>query len=147
MRNCMKIYNEFGIKAIALIDRDKYDNYRDMENVYFTNKMDFEEDVYDEFSLMDYMNYKKEIGKINSMIGIYKRKGIEVDGKTFEEKYTEDIITKETEREIMDEIREDELKHMKSNKDVYNSSLLAKYVTKVPEAFSKVIEKIKEEVI
>ena len=38
--------------------------------------MDFEEDVYDEFSLMDYMNYKKEIGKINSMIGIYKRKGI-----------------------------------------------------------------------
>ena len=147
VRNCMKIYNEFGIKAIALIDRDKYDNYRDMENVYFTNKMDFEEDVYDEFSLMDYMNYKKEIGKINSMIGIYKRKGIEVDGKTFEEKYTEYIITKETEREIMDEIREDELKHMKSNKDVYNSSLLAKYVTKVPEAFSKVIEKIKEEVI
>ena len=146
VRNCMKIYNEFGIKAVALIDRDKYDSYSDMENVYFTDKMDFEEDVYDEFSLIDYMNYKKEIGKINSMIGIYKKKGIEVDGSIFEEMYKEYNIPKDLETEIMAEIRESELNHMKNNKDARNSSLLAKYVTNVPESFSKVIKKIEEEV-
>ena len=146
VRNCMKIYNEFGIKAVALIDRDKFDNYSDMENVYFTDKMDFEEDVYDEFSLIDYMNYKKEIGKINSMIGIYKRKGLEVDGSTFAENYKEYDISKDLETEIMSEIRECELNHMKSNKDARNSSLLAKYVTNIPESFSRVIKKIEEEV-
>ena len=146
VRNCMKIYNEFGIKAVALIDKDKYDSYSDMENVYFTDKMDFEEDVYDEFSLIDYMNYKKEIGKINSMIGIYKKNGIEVDGSTFEEMYKEYDVPKDLETKIMAEIRENELNHMKNNKDARNSSLLAKYVTNVPESFSKVIKKIEEEV-
>ena len=146
VRNCMKIYNEFGIKAVALIDKDKYDSYSDMENVYFTDKMDFEEDVYDEFSLIDYMNYKKEIGKINSMIGIYKKNGIEVDGSTFEEMYKEYDVPKDLETKIMAEIRENELNHMKNNKDARNSSRLAKYVTNVPESFSKVIKKIEEEV-
>ena len=46
----------------------------------------------------------------------------------------------------MAEIRENELNHMKNNKDARNSSLLAKYVTNVPESFSKVIKKIEEEV-
>ena len=147
IKNCMQIYHKFGIKAIAIIDRDKYENYKDMDEVYFTNKNDFEEDVYDEFSLTDFMNYKYEIGKIKTMIGILKEKGIQIDASSFEKNYSEYVISQEVQEEIMDEIRDEELKHMKKQKNVHNASILAKHVTKIPESFINVIQKVKEEVV
>lgn len=147
IKNCMQIYNEFGIKAIAIIDRDKYDNYKNMDNVYFTNKKDFEEDVYDEFSLKDFMNYKCEIGKIEGMIGVYKGKGIQVDASTFEQMYSEYAISEEMQDEIMSEIKEKELNYMKQQKNVHNAFILAKHVTKIPESFVNVIQRVKEEVV
>lgn len=147
IKNCMQIYNEFGIKAIAIIDRDKYDNYKDMDNVYFTNKEDFEEDVYDEFSLKDFMEYKCEIGKIEGMIGVLKRKGIQVDASTFEQNHSEYVISQEIQDEIMNEIKEKELNYMKQQKNVHNAFLLAKHVTKIPESFVNIIQKVKEEVV
>lgn len=147
IKNCMQIYQKFGIKAIAIIDRDKYENYKDMEDVYFTNKIDFEEDVYDEFSLTDFMNYKYEIGKIKAMIGILKEKGIQIDASSFEQNYSEYVISQEVQEEIMKEIREEELNHMKKQKNVHNAFILAKHVTKIPESFINVIQKVKEEVV
>lgn len=147
IKNCMQIYQKFGIKAIAIIDRDKYENYKDMEDVYFTNKNDFEEDVYDEFSLTDFMNYKYEIGKIKAMIGILKEKGIQIDASSFEQNYSEYVISQEMQEEIMKEIREEELNHMKKQKNVHNAFILAKHVTKIPESFINVIQKVKEEVV
>ena len=147
VRNCMNIYNAFGIKAIAIIDRDKYDLYNDMENVFFTDKIDFEEDVYDEFILKDFIEYKHEIGQLQSMIGIYKNKGILSDASTFEQNYKEYVVQEEIQIEIMNEIREKELEYLKKQKNVHNAFLLAKYVTNIPNSFKNVIEKVKEEVI
>ena len=147
IKNCMQIYYEFGINAIAIIDRDKYENYKDMENVYFTNKNDFEEDVYDEFSLTDFMNYKYEIGKIKAMIGILERKGIKIEKSSFEQNYSQYVIPLELQEQIMKEIREEELNYMKRQKNVNNAFILAKHVTKIPESFVNVIQKVKEEVV
>mgnify|MGYP001026685456 CR=1 FL=1 len=42
----MKLLEEFGINTVGLMDGDKYDEkYEDIENLYFTDKRDFEEEV------------------------------------------------------------------------------------------------------
>ena len=147
IKSSMNIYKEFGIKAVAIIDRDKYDKYSDMKDVYFTSNMDFEEDVFDEFNLSDYMKYLQEIGKICSLITIFKSKGIQMDYSNFEKNYIEINITKKQENEILTEIREQELKRMKKNKNVHKAELLAKYVTNIPKSFKAVINRIVKEVM
>ena len=147
IKNCMKIYNNFGIRTVAIIDRDKFEEYSDMENVFFTDKMDFEEDVYDNFLLKDFMKYKSEIGNIKSMIGIYKKKGISIDASNFEQNYAEYEVSEEIQNEIMNEIREKEIGYLNSEKYVHNAYLLAKYVSEIPQSFRKVIEEVKKEVM
>lgn len=56
VENCMKLYNEFKIKAIAIIDKDKKDKYAHISDAIFTEGTDFEDDVYD-ITLTDYMKY------------------------------------------------------------------------------------------
>ncbi len=38
---CMEILSKYDIKSIAILDRDKYDKYKDSENIFFTKLMDF----------------------------------------------------------------------------------------------------------
>jgi len=42
----MKLLEEFGIKTVALMDRDRYDEkYKEIENLYPTDEQDFEEEI------------------------------------------------------------------------------------------------------
>ena len=71
---CMELYSEFGMKTYALIDQDKKDKYKGALNVFFTEKMDYEEDVYSSFKLHDYLQCCKKMDIIQSMISPIKRK-------------------------------------------------------------------------
>lgn len=42
----MKMLEQFGVNNVSLMDRDKYDEeYEDIENLYFTNEQDFEDEI------------------------------------------------------------------------------------------------------
>lgn len=146
IRRCMNIYKKFGINAIAIIDRDKFQEYNGLDKVFFTRNKDFEEDVYAEFKLEDFLRYKKEIGKLQSMIGVLLKNNVDIEPSTFEDEYSKYDINIKMQESIMKEIKQEEIKFLQKNKDAYNSYILAKNVTNIPDSFQNVIKLVKKEV-
>lgn len=146
IENCMKLYAEFKIKTIAIIDRDKKDKYSHMPDVLFTKGKDFEEDVYDNFRLIDYMKYNNSVGKIGAFVRILRPYGITLDVPAFQadpDSMTIDITLQE---QIMTAIKSTELIELRKIKNASKASLLADYVTIIPKSFQKVIKRLKDEV-
>lgn len=83
----MKLLEEFGVNTVGLMDSDKHDEkYKSIENLYFTDKQDFEEEIVsicienDQVKLLkdivkkiDTMELDRKINKkkLNSMIDKY----------------------------------------------------------------------------
>lgn len=143
---CMKLFNSFGIKSIAVIDKDKKSKYEHLPNVYFTKGNDFEEDVFTNFKLEDYLKYNKEMGKIDAFIGILRRYGLTIDIQSFKNNPSVCVIDDTLQRQIMKEIRINELITLKSIKNASKAIILAEHVTVVPPAFQKVIKLLLNEV-
>lgn len=146
VENCMKLYAEFKIKTIAMIDKDKKDKYSHIPDVLFTKGMDFEEDVYDNFILIDYMKYNSSIGKIGAFVRILRPYGITLDVPTFKTNPDSIIIDETLQKKIMKDIKPTELVVLRDTKNASKASLLADYVTVIPKSFQKVIKKLKDEV-
>lgn len=146
VKNCMKLYKEFHIKSSAIIDKDKKEKYENISNVSFTKGIDFEEDIYDNFSFYDYMKYNKCIGKIGAFVGILRRYGLEFDVRNFQRDPNSVEINDTLQKQIMREKKNDELTILRNTKNASKSSLLAEYVTVIPRAFEKVIKKLEKEV-
>lgn len=146
VENCMKLYSNFGIKSIAVIDRDKKSKYDHLSDIYFTKGNDFEEDVYANFKLGDYLKYNKEMGKIDAFIGILRRYGIMFDIQAFKDDPSTCIIDDSLQIQIMSDIRNNELITLKSTKNASKAIMLAEHVTIIPPAFQKVIKLLLKEV-
>lgn len=146
IENCMKLYSEFKIKAIAIIDRDKEDKYNHIPDVLFTKGIDFEEDVYDNFMLIDYMKYNSCIGKIGAFVSILRPYGITFDVSNYITNPDSMSIDETLQKKIMNDIKSKELVVLRGNKNTSNASLLADYVTVIPKSFQNVIKKLKDEV-
>ena len=146
IKNCMKLYKSFGIYAIAIIDRDMYSNYSGMANVYFTDKNDYEEDIYDSFKFYDYLDYNKAIGKLNAFIGIFNRYDIEFNIADFLSDVRSLMIENQLQEQIMADIRENELLELKNIKNAAKSALLSEHVTEIPNSFQRVISMLCTEV-
>ena len=145
VENCMKLYAEFKIKTISMIDKDKKDKYSHIPDVLFTKGMDFEEDVYDNFMLTDYMKYNNCIGKIGAFVRILRPYGIALDVPTFQTDPDSIIIDEELQKQIMNDIKLTELVVLRETKNASKATLLADYVTVIPKSFQKVINKLKAE--
>ena len=76
VKRCMKLYKEFGIESIAIIDKDKKNDYGSETGIYFTKANDYEEDVYNNFKLNDYLRCCKEITGVSHFIPILRNKGL-----------------------------------------------------------------------
>ena len=146
VENCMKLYNEFKIKAIAIIDKDKKDKYAHMADVFFTKGDDFEEDVYDNFTLIDYMKYNNCIGKISAFVRILRPYGIVLNVSSYIADPARFTIDDTLQQQIIHDIKSNELVELRKTKNASKASLLAECVTTVPESFQKVIKKLKKEV-
>ena len=146
VESCMKLYDAFKIKTIAIIDRDKKIQYNHLCNVFFTKGIDFEEDVYDNFTLIDYMKYNDHIGKIGAFIGILKRYGITLKVPLFKADPDGLVINETLQQQIMADIKIQELNELRRTKNASKATLLAEYVTTVPKSFQKIINKLKTEV-
>jgi|SRR5665648_341346 len=146
VENCMKLYNNFGIKSMAVIDRDKKSKYDHLPDIYYTREKDFEEDVYRSFKLDDYLLYNKGMGNIEAFIGILRRYGITIDIPGFIENPLTCEINDALQSQIMKDIRSHELTILKGTKNASKAIMLSEHVTIIPPAFQKVIKLLLKEV-
>ena len=146
VKRCMKLYKEFGIESIAIIDKDKKNDYGSETGIYFTKANDYEEDVYNNFKLNDYLRCCKEITGVSHFIPILRNKGLTFNPADFVADPTILEIDDETQEKVMSENRSRELEKLKQSKTAAKGAILAEYVTVIPSVFKTVINKLIKEV-
>lgn len=146
VKRCMALYDKFGIPSIAIIDEDKRNLYSDVPNVYFTTEKDYEEDVYSNFELSDYLKCCKELGTIAGFIGVLNKRGYSVNAQEFMENPDYIKINTDEQQLIMEEQKEQQLKSLKNSKNAQKGLILAKFVTTIPDAFENALKKIVGEI-
>ena len=139
VKRCMALYKSFGIKSIALIDKDKKESYGTKAN-------DYEEDVYDNFKLTDYLKSCKELSGVEPYIPILRREGLNFNPGQFVENPANIEIDDTLQMKIMVENKDRELQKLKQSKNAAKGAVLAGYVTVIPPAFEKIINKLIKEV-
>ena len=146
VKRCMALYKSFGIKSIALIDKDKKESYSSEPDIYFTKANDYEEDVYDNFKLTDYLKICKELSGVEPYIPILRREGLNFNPGQFVENPANIEIDDTLQMKIMVENKDRELQKLKQSKNAAKGAVLAGYVTVIPPAFEKIINKLIKEV-
>ena len=146
VKRCMALYKSFGIKSIAIIDKDKKGSYGSEPDVYFTKANDYEEDVYDNFKLTDYLKSCKELSGVEPYIPILRREGLNFNPGQFVENPANIEIDDTLQMKIMLENKDRELQKLKQSKNAAKGAILAGYVTVIPPAFQKIINKLIKEV-
>lgn len=146
VKRCMELYKAFGIKSIAIIDKDRKANYSSETGVYFTKANDYEEDIYDNFKLKDYLRCCKELSDVKHFIPILQRKGLSFSPTDFIANPTVIVIDDVMQEEIMTEEKDGELRKLKQSKNASKGAILAEYVTVIPPAFEKIIRRLAKEV-
>lgn len=146
VKRCMALYKSFGIKSIALIDKDKKESYSSEPDIYFTKANDYEEDVYDNFKLTDYLKSCKELSGVEPYIPILRREGLNFNPGQFVENPANIEIDDTLQMKIMVENKDRELQKLKQSKNAAKGAVLAGYVTVIPPAFEKIINKLIKEV-
>ncbi|MCQ4790605.1 ATP-dependent endonuclease [Blautia obeum] len=146
VKRCMALYKSFGIKSIALIDKDKKESYSSEPDIYFTKANDYEEDVYDNFKLTDYLKCCKELSGVEPYIPILRREGLNFNPGQFVENPANIEIDDTLQMKIMVENKDRELQKLKQSKNAAKGAVLAGYVTVIPPAFEKIINKLIKEV-
>lgn len=143
---CMKLYKEYDMKSIAIIDRDKEETYKDNEGIVFTTEIDFEAEIYSCFELLDYLDYQKDMGKLAHFIKPLVSEVNNFKPKDFLEDHRKYDIPIELQRKIMSDKKVNEIEELRGTKNALNGALLAKYVTKIPRIFESTIHKVIDEV-
>ena len=146
VKRCLALYKSFGIKSIALIDKDKKESYGSEPDIYFTKANDYEEDVYDNFKLTDYLKSCKELSGVEPYIPILRREGLNFNPAQFVENPANIEIDDTLQMKIMMENKDRELQKLKQSKNAAKGAVLAGYVTVIPPAFEKIINKLIKEV-
>lgn len=146
IKHCMELVNSFDIPSIAIIDKDKKSKYENIPNVYFTNEIDYETDIYTHYELIDYLKCCKELEMIKQFINILKHEGLQFDPVSFINDPVNTVnINSVKQKEIMDNIKDEQLANLKSSKNALKGATLARYVTTIPDVFTTVLDKVKEE--
>lgn len=144
----MNLLNSFNISNVGIMDGDGFARYRSNPNLYSTNGADFEEDIYDAFNVEDFVQYveKNEVRPIKREImslieteanklgvSIYKNEFVSQQLKYGTIKFREELKEKIKNKSI-------EKLGRKKNKTVITGNILANDVTKVPDAYQKLIK-------
>lgn len=135
----MELFRRFGIKPIALLDKDMKSKFDGIEDIYFTNETDFEVEIYNLFSFKQFHKYMISRGVHTGLIKTLKKHDAEFDAKKYIERPDMYVVDSTVGRTIMSEIKEVQIKDLYSNKNVINGGLVAKYVDTIPQAFEVVI--------
>jgi putative ATP-dependent endonuclease of OLD family len=139
----MKLLDEFGIKNIGLMDRDQESRYSDLIGLSFTQGQDFEEDIYESFSLIGYVKYLEQEfpneRKTNFFIGKAKSIGFPLDPQNLIYPQLE-LLSPDKIQELKDLSKEDILKSMRNSKSILDGGDLGNYVTSIPQVYKDLIQ-------
>jgi putative ATP-dependent endonuclease of OLD family len=139
----MKLLDEFGIKNIGLMDRDQESKYSYLIGLSFTQGQDFEEDIYESFSLIDYIKYLEQEfpneRKANFFIGKAKSIGVLLDPQNLIYPQLE-LLSPDKIQELKNLSKEDILKIMRNSKSILDGGDLGNYVTGIPQVYKDLIQ-------
>ena len=135
----MDLFKAFGIDSLALLDKDK-ENYDGTPGIYFTDEIDFEEEVLKLFSFEHYNKYLIACANHDSLIGTLKKHDPEFVIDDYLENPSEYSMNPDIERTVMRDIRHAQIAHLKNRKNAINSALVSQFVDTVPESFEKLIK-------
>ena len=139
----MNLFNKFGIKNIGLMDQDKKVGYANIEGLSFTHGQDFEEDIYESFSLPDYVKYLEEEfpneRKADCFIG--KARSINVMLDPRQPIYPQLIdLSIDKINELKSLSKQDIITSLRSSKSILEGADLGSYVTEIPQVYKSLIE-------
>ena len=140
----MKLFDQFGIKNVGLMDRDKQSTYPNTVGLSFTQGQDFEEDIYESFSLLDYIKYLEEEfpneRKSDCFIGKAKKINIHLDPYQSIYLQLENLSTNQL-NQLKDLSKNQIINSLRSNKSILEGANLGKYVTEIPTVYKNLIER------
>lgn len=137
--NYLKLFDAFQIDAIAILDKDQEEKYKDNPKIKFTTALDFEKEVFDGYSFNQYVKYLESINSHSFLMNILKKKLDNFDINKFGRNPVEYEIPEEIGKEVMEEIRDGEIERLGNVKNAVNGALIAEFVDEVPKSFEYVI--------
>lgn len=138
----LELFTAYSIDAVAILDKDKEEKYAGNPNIIFTTGIDFEEEVFDNFSFHQYLKYLKNIDRHNFLCTHLKRKIEDFNPREFCRKPLTYEIQETVGLEIMTDLRETEIEELRGLKNAVNGALLAKLVDNIPESFEQIIKRV-----
>ena len=69
----LQIFNVFGIKAYAFLDKDKFNQYGTNNHIFYTNQKDYECEIVEIMTLNDKINSLLILGAKNYLFGLLKK--------------------------------------------------------------------------
>jgi putative ATP-dependent endonuclease of the OLD family len=142
----MRLLDEFGIKNIGLMDRDKEAQYRNrsLPGLSFTRGKDFEEDIYENFTITDYVKYLENEfpGERKADCFIGKARSIDISLNPRDPIHSQlEVLSPIELQKLKDLSKEDILKSMRNSKSILDGRDLGNYVTEIPDVYKNLIQK------
>lgn len=157
-----ELFRKFGVKTVALFDRDQTNNentnYNHLPDSFFTEQEEFEDEIISTMSGFEYLSFVLELGSAHKK-GLFteidlksdKLKCIQEQSRNLDDFVTKVIdfySSKELLDDDLDKLLEDNIdnftKLAKKQKSVITGQLLAYHVDEVPRVFRSVIKKAVE---
>lgn len=142
----MSLLNEFSIQNIGVMDRDKQERYNGKENLFFTQGIDFEEDIYDCLDIITYVEYienelPNESENIRGkLIGTAKSLNITLEPREPIIFQLNNLIQEDIQK-LHSELKIDITKKWRKDKSVLTGQYLASSVNFIPQVYQNIINK------
>jgi len=139
----MKLFDKFGIENIGLMDRDKEIGYTDIVGLSFTQGQDFEEDIYENFNLPDYVKYLEQEfpneRKADCFIGKCRSINVPLDPRQPIYLQLENLSTDEI-NTLKALSKQEIIKNLRDSKSILEGAALGTYVSNIPQVYRDLIE-------
>lgn len=141
----MAVLRGFGINTVGILDRDYSTKVGSMPDLLFTDLEDFEEEVYEAFSLEDYVKYVEDIAPANRgfYAGCAKALGWQPDFRLSGYDQVK-VLDGELKAKLKTALKNSCLKRMRDDKSVLNGQAIGESVTHVPGCYETLIKRAEE---
>lgn len=145
----MNLLKQFGVPSVGIMDHDKESDYKDkiIDNLFFTMSDDFEDEIFNSFDFLEYINCMESEDANEIKFMIKKAEDLKIVIKPKEPLYPQmQSFDKELIEELKSKSRECILKTLrkKKKKTIVNGRELGKKVTLIPQIYQDVITRAKE---
>lgn len=142
VKQMISLFKKLGIGCLAYLDRDKFSSYKELDEVYFTEKMDFEYDIYEKITFKQYLNYLEEINEKNGyLIGQAIKYQLIDKGSGAKEQF--ENLSDEKGEILKEKVKDEIISKLKDNKNPAASKIIAEIVD-IPMSIKNIFTKLGE---